>query len=134
MAKAVVFNREQHVLYFDYKKKNGQRPYLISMDDPSHPKVTLKVKEKCTRWDFLSTFKPPQDLSIESGQIFKIERLLESSPDYDHVSKQFLTTFNGVAPQRIMKAPKPINVRARGGRIGMANPFAGANPGFAMLP
>ena len=54
------------------------------------------IKETKTRWDFLSTLKPPEDLSIETGNIWRIEQLSEGTPDYDHVSKLFLTTFNGI--------------------------------------
>lgn len=59
--------------------------------------TTLKVakKETVTRWDYLSTFKPPQYLSLEGGTIFKIEKLKENSYDYDMVSKEFINTYGG---------------------------------------
>ena len=54
------------------------------------------MKETTTKWDFLSTFKPPEELSIESGKIYHSERINEGSPDYDYVSKLFLSTFGGI--------------------------------------
>jgi len=31
IAKAVLFNREDHVLYFDIKQRNGTKPFLMNM-------------------------------------------------------------------------------------------------------
>jgi hypothetical protein len=55
------------------------------------------LKEKKSTWDFLSTFRPPEDLSIETGNIWRKENLSEAAPDYEHVSKLFMTTYNGGA-------------------------------------
>lgn len=49
-------------------------------------KLSVVKKETIKRWDFLNTFKPPQKLSIESGQIFSIEKLLPTSADYQFVA------------------------------------------------
>jgi hypothetical protein len=56
-------------VYYDAKKPNS-RPILINMHDRQIPDIRLKLKEKKTRWDFLSCLKPPAALSIESGNIF----------------------------------------------------------------
>ena len=66
------------------------------MENLAAKPMHLKSKVTTTKWDFLSTFKPPENLSIESGNIFHIEKLNESSPDFEHVSKMFLNTFNGI--------------------------------------
>jgi hypothetical protein len=100
VAKAVKFNNLDHILFVDCARRGGQRPVLINMKDYMHPKpenipTPLKMKETITRWDFLSTLKPPENLSIESGNIYHIEKLGEGSPDYDFVAKMFLSTFNG---------------------------------------
>ena len=76
--------------------RQGAHPIAINMANRNQPDIKFKLKEAKTRWDFLSTFKPPEDLSIETGNIWKIETLSEGNPDYDHVSKLFLTTFNGI--------------------------------------
>jgi hypothetical protein len=40
------------------------------MHDREKEDIKLKFKEKKTRWDFLSCLKPPENLSIESGNIY----------------------------------------------------------------
>ncbi len=65
------------------------------MEAPGAGEIRLKNKEKTTRWDFLSTFKPPENLSIETGRIFQVEKLSENSPDFEYCSRLFLTTFGG---------------------------------------
>lgn len=65
------------------------------MHDRDLPDLKLKIKEKKTRWDFLSCLKPPEALSIESGNIYQIVTLNEASPDYEYVSQMFMNTFNG---------------------------------------
>jgi hypothetical protein len=42
------------------------------MADRKAKDVKFKLKEAKTRWDFLSTLKPPEDLSIETGNIWRI--------------------------------------------------------------
>ena len=77
----------------------------------------LRSKEKITRWDFFRTFKPPQHLSIESGNIWSKEVLNEGSIDYRYVSDKFQKTFgldNNKAGGLFLARPKP-------------NPF-GVNP------
>jgi hypothetical protein len=95
VAKAIRHNNADQILYFDFKKKKGERPILINMSNNQRKSVTLKLKEKQTRWDFLSPFKPPVELAIEKGYIFKIEPLNQSSPDYEYVSKLFVSTLGG---------------------------------------
>jgi len=84
------------------------------MSNNQRKSVTLKLKEKQTRWDFLSPFKPPAELAIEKGKIFKIEPLNQSSPDYEYVSKLFMSTLGGppaagannpAMPQPYIKVP-----------------------------
>ena len=65
------------------------------MEAPGAGYLWLKNKEKTTRWDFLSTFKPPEDLSIENGNICRVEKLSENSPDYEYCSQLFLSTYGG---------------------------------------
>ncbi len=57
--------------------------------------LRFKLKEKKTLWDFLTTLKPPEDLSIESGNIYRLVQVAEASPDYEHISKYFISTFGG---------------------------------------
>ncbi len=56
------------------------------MHDRDLPDLKLKIKEKKTRWDFISCLKPPESLSIENGNIYQIVPLSEASPDYEYVS------------------------------------------------
>jgi hypothetical protein len=42
------------------------------MHDRQIQDIRLKLKEKKTRWDFLSCLKPPEALSIENGNIYQI--------------------------------------------------------------
>jgi hypothetical protein len=81
-------------VYYDAKKPKA-RPILINMHDRQIPDIRLKLKEKKTRWDFLSCLKPPAALSIESGNIFTVDNLSAASPDYEYVSNMFMSTFNG---------------------------------------
>ena len=93
-------------------------PILVNMDSNNKEEVRLKMKETKTHWDYLSTFLPPEELSIEQGKIWQIEKLNEGSPDYDHVSKLFMSTINGI-PREANPAPvlgHPISYRGRGGR------------------
>ena len=71
------------------------------MHDREKDDVKLKFKEKKTRWDFLSCLKPPENLSIESGNIYQIVQLSEASPDYEYVSQMFMNTFNGQNAQPV---------------------------------
>jgi hypothetical protein len=92
------------------------------------------MKQTITRWDFLSTFTPPADLSIESGNIYRTEKLSENSPDYEFVSKAFLSTFNGRAANLAPKNPGKMIVRKKIAppskmiRPPPGGPFFGANP------
>jgi hypothetical protein len=79
-------------------------PILVNMESNNKEEVRLKMKETKTHWDYLSTFLPPEELSIEHGKIWQIEKLNEGSPDYDHVSKLFMSTINGI-PREANPAP-----------------------------
>lgn len=123
-------------MYVDHAKAGGKKPFIMDMSRGDHKKVNLKYKDKLTRWDFLSTFVPPEDISIESSVIYKLERLAENCPDYEFIAKQFIDTLNGMkgGPVRVKPAKKP-----KVGPFG-ANPppnmFAGPamfNPGPAMV-
>lgn len=104
---------------------------MINMDSKNKEEVRLKMKETKTHWDYLSTFLPPEELSIEHGKIWQIEKLNEGSPDYDHVSKLFISTINGIPreanPNPAYGNPKPP--KGRGGR-GIRPPFVNPNPGM----
>ena len=79
------------------------------MHDRELDDIKLKFKEKKTRWDFLSCLKPPEALSIESGNIYQVVQLSEASPDYEYVSQMFMNTFNGpVANPVMMPAFNPM--------------------------
>lgn len=53
------------------------------------------MSEKVCRWDFVSTFKPPDHLSVENGKISMLKEIYQGEIDYDFVSKAFLTTIKG---------------------------------------
>lgn len=62
----------------------------------------------------MSTFVPPEDISIETGIIYKLEKLAENCPDYEFIAKQFLETLGGpkqVAPvmRKAAKKLRPPN-------------------------
>ena len=46
------------------------------------------------KWDYLSTFKPPEHLKIENNSFFEVEVLKPGSADYDFVAKYFMSTFH----------------------------------------
>ncbi len=75
VAEAITLKNMPHVIYVDPRKNNGERPIAINMADRSVKDLKFKLKESKTRWDFLSTLKPPENLSIESGNIFRIDHL-----------------------------------------------------------
>ena len=61
-------------------------------------RIALKRKESVVRWDFLSSFKPPPHLSLESGNIFEAKQIYPGSADYDFVAQHFTSTFRGRNP------------------------------------
>ena len=71
---------------------------MINVQDRLKPDIKLKLKEVKTQWDFLSCFKPPENLSIENGNIYQIAALNETSPEYVYVSNLFMNTVNGPVP------------------------------------
>lgn len=68
-------------------------------------KVLVQREEKTERWDYLTTFKPPAHLSIESGKIYMKEQVHPGSAEYDFVANMFTSTFNG----RVAKKKKLNN-------------------------
>jgi hypothetical protein len=138
VAKAITFQQKSSIIYVEHNRLQKKKPYIMDMSDQAHGKTYIKSKEKRTKWDFLSTFVPPEELSIENGNIWKIERLLESSPDYEHVAKMFLDTFNGIKVHnqpRIGVAPKKIK-RPMGSMVNppmMPGPFGNPLAGRAMM-
>mmetsp|Transcript_19316 Transcript_19316/g.18461 ORF Transcript_19316/g.18461 Transcript_19316/m.18461 type:complete len:84 (-) Transcript_19316:571-822(-) len=81
----------KHFFVVEVKKKDPC--YLLNADN--YHKLQLKKKETIKRWDYLQSFKPPRELSVESGTICKVQRLATSSQEYIFVSRLFSTTFNG---------------------------------------
>jgi hypothetical protein len=67
VAKAITYQGKQSVLYVDHTKALGKKPFIMAMSQPDYPRITLRYRDKITRWDFLSTFVPPEDLTIETG-------------------------------------------------------------------
>lgn len=60
-------------------------------------KIEVERTETSQRWDYVSTFKPGPELSLELGQISNIERLLPDSVEFQFIAKRFIETFSGVA-------------------------------------
>lgn len=52
-------------------------------------KIQVRNEEVVMKWDFIGTFKPPAELSIENGKIFKVEKIFPGCPDYEFVVKKF---------------------------------------------
>ena len=101
----------------------------MDMTAPGHPKIQMKYKDKLTRWDFLSTFVPPEDISIENGIIYKLEKLAENCPDYEFIAKQFIDTLGGPKQQPVrVKPAKPRKL------VGMPNPMMIPLGGAGMFP
>ena len=70
-------------------------PVLIDVTSNNNNKLDLQMSETVTRWDYISSFKPPPRLSIESGVIYCKEEIFAGDVEYDHVSSKFLSTFSG---------------------------------------
>lgn len=71
--------------------------YILSLKDGK--KWDCNNKETVKRWDAVTTFKPPPELSIESGNIVKVIELNVNSEEYQLLAQQFLSTTNGVPPK-----------------------------------
>ena len=52
-------------------------------------KIPAIYEEKVEKWDFLAAFKPPADLSIQSGQIYRVENLKLGSFEYQYIEDLF---------------------------------------------
>ena len=74
----VTINKVKHVFCCENRKKN--KPYLI--DVARTERLEVVKKEVIKKWDFLRTLIPPKDLSLESGNIFRLQNMLKSEPDY----------------------------------------------------
>ena len=65
-----------------------------------NPKTLLRLMVRSqiqsTRWDYLSTFKPPERLSIEAGKTYyeKVE-IHPGTTEFEFVASRFISTFNG---------------------------------------
>ena len=84
-------------------------------------RLALTKKETIKRWDYISTFKPPANLSIENGRIFKVDKLNEGAHEYSYVTDLFLSTWGGIQP----------NINAY---FGMNRPYKGKKPVRFALP
>jgi hypothetical protein len=87
--------KEQRVFCAENSKEVRGKVKTFIVDLESMTKLQVKKKESVRRWDFLSTLKPPEYLSIENGTIYSTVVLKPGSPDYDFVSHKFIATFNG---------------------------------------
>eukprot|EP00347_Sterkiella_histriomuscorum_P016706 403352164 len=85
---------------FIVESHNRNQPYIIELGNLD--KHLMRMKENIHRWDFVSTFRPPEHLSVESGRINMIKQIFQGEIDYDFVSEKFLSTFN----------PNPANPNA----------------------
>lgn len=81
-----------HIYCAEYDKK-ACTSFLLNLKDLK--KIHLQQKEVIRRWDYLTTFRPPEHLSIESGQIYEKIQIQPGSPEYDFASQLFISTFNG---------------------------------------
>lgn len=86
-------------------------------------KLLVKKTETVKRWDYVKTFKPPMNLSIENGQIFQIVDLKPGSDEFNYVSKKFISTF-GANPNIMPFGVNPI--LGGGGLFGAPGMGAGA--------
>jgi hypothetical protein len=88
-------------------------------------RIALKRKESVVRWDFLSSFKPPSHLSLETGNIFEAKQIYPGSPDYDFVAQQFISTFKGRNPGAGGGFNNNNMMMAGGGAAGMGYYYGG---------
>jgi hypothetical protein len=84
-------DKDDHLFCIEYNKQ--PKTYIINIKEMK--KLGVKRSEEVRRWDFLKTFKPPENLSIESGQIWSTEVLNPGSIEYDYVARCFTSTFYG---------------------------------------
>ena len=57
---------DDHLFCSEYDKKSEiPRNFLINLDEMK--RLQVRRQETKHRWDYLTTFKPPQHVSIESG-------------------------------------------------------------------
>lgn len=100
-----------------------QGAFLLDMTSMKrHP---VEKQERVSRWDFLSSLKPPAELSLEAGKIWSTVRLQPGTPDYDFVAQKFTSTFNGNGGRRNFYGAAMPN-------YGLVNNF-GMGGGFNMM-
>lgn len=77
-AKAMRFNGNKNCLFVvqapEYKS------YILNLENNNRWACASKSSVK--RWDAVTTFKPPPELSIESGRICKVEKLDPNSAEF----------------------------------------------------
>lgn len=78
----VTVNQVKHIFCCENRKKD--KPYLI--DVARMERLEVVKKEMIKKWDFLRTLVPPNDLSLESGNIFRLQNIPKSEPDYEFVA------------------------------------------------
>lgn len=93
-ARALAFNGNAHCLFVvqapDYKA------YILNLQNDT--RWACASKQTTKRWDAVTSFRPPPELSIESGRICKVEKLDPNSAEYQLLAEQFLSTSNGQIP------------------------------------
>jgi hypothetical protein len=94
-AKALKFNGNDNCLFI--VEQTTLNSYIMNLEN-AH-KWFCESQQTLKRWDAVTTFKPPPELSIENGNIFKIEKLDETSPEYILLAEQFLGTLQGPPPK-----------------------------------
>ena len=75
-------------------ENQGRTNYFIN------PKTLIRLMVKSqilsTRWDYLSTFKPPERLSIEAGHTYyEKAEIYPGTTEFEFVASRFTSTFNG---------------------------------------
>lgn len=92
-----------------YVSVEGKEDYIFSVENNGeetcliNPKsmVKLKVRSEISviRWDYLTTFKPPEHLSIEVGHTYfeKVD-IPFGSIEFQFVAQKFSSTFGGRLP------------------------------------
>jgi hypothetical protein len=101
-------------------------------------RLMVRSQVSTTRWDYLTTFSPPEHLSIEEGQTYfeKIE-IKPGTTEYEFVANKFNSTFNGRIdnnlPAGVSSRPKKNSMFAPG-TFNVNNNYGGGGFGAMPLP
>ena len=75
-------------------EKQGRANFFVN--PTTLVRLMVRSQIQSTRWDYLSTFKPPERLSIEAGHTYyeKVE-IYPGTTEYEFIASRFTSTFNG---------------------------------------